>query len=356
MPTAAALLRLPPAPSVPLSASFRALVAGDVGTLTETDTNGVIASSGGALAISGTPAANDGLHSVLLSRRAGRCLLVTLDTLTTIPAGSPVLGWGQNPTSTDGSVDIGLALASTTTAQIKTGTTTIDTVTIGAAPWSLAFIERAGGGGWLLARSGRTGPYTLLWVYNSGTADEYAKLRLAASAINLAVSSFKVIDLGTPWDRPYGPALARAVLPAANVNTLYAHTSDLLLEFSFTYTSGQTTGVAFRTHTPGQSANKWRCYASGGGNLVLDQTVASSSTNRIATAAFTNGVAYRVVVVAESNVYKVFVNDVLKGTYTDAGSFQVAETLSVVDFVGSPISEMVFCPRKIDLPAYLEAA
>jgi hypothetical protein len=67
-------------------------------------------------------------------------------------------------------------------------------------------------------------------------------------------------------------------------------------------------------------------------------------------------VAYRVVVVAESNVYKVFVNDVLKGTYTDAGSFQVAETLSVVDFVGSPISEMVFCPRKIDLPAYLEAA
>lgn len=345
-------------PNTPLLATFANAIAAplpsplgvDVGTLQGSDTNSALSQAGGALALNGTPAAGNGVNSPsALARLAGRALLVELPALTTVPAGSPVVGWGQNPSATDGAVDIGLSLASTTTARILTGATTIDTVTVGAAPLDLAMVMR-GTGGFLLARSGRTGPYTLLWVYNTSAAAEYAKLRLAAAAINATVRPFKVVDLPAPWDRDYGIASVRLVNPPA-ATTPYPHPSDFLMEFSFTYGTGLTYGVAFRTHTPGQTANNWRCYASAGGTLVLDQLIASVSNNRIAVASsFVNATAYRVVVVADANVYAVYVNDVLKGTYTDASNFQTTETLSYVAFAGSPITDLAFWPRRLNLP------
>jgi hypothetical protein len=345
-------------PNVPILATFANDIAAplpsplgvDVGTLQGTDTNSTLSQSGGALALVGTPAAGDGVNSpAAVGRLAGRALLCELPALTTVPAGSPVIGWGQNPSATDGAVDIGVAPASATTARILTGATTIDTVTVGAAPLDLAMVMR-GTGGFLLARSGRTGPYTLLWVYNTSSAAEYAKLRLAAAAINATVRPFAVVDLPAPWDRDYGIASTRLVNPPV-VTTVYPHTVNFLMEFSFTYGSGLTYGVAFRTHAVGPSSNTWRCYASAGGTLVLDQRVADVATNRIAVASvFVNATAYRVVVVADANVYQVFVNDVLKGTYTDAGNFQVQETQGYVAFAGSPITDLAFWPRRLHLP------
>jgi hypothetical protein len=321
----------------------------DVGALTVTDTESKLSQQGGVLRFGpkATPSTGDpGVWgSVALARKTGRAVFGRV--VPSSGAGNRLqIGWDTDQANT---VREGIDFQSTSVSLVESGAgvaTTYPTTNDGVTTTECAVIQRSAGC-WFLVRGGPYSDWNLLWVANADTSSPlYPAVpgRLGTPTLD----DFRVVDLGSPWNQDYGPAPVRLLNPVAGAIPTYNHPADCLLEFNFTYGSGLTYGVAFRTHTPGQTSNNWRCYASAGGTLVLDQVVATVATARISVGStFVAGTVYRIVVMMVGNVYTVFVNDVSKGTYTDATNFQTTETLGYVAFAGSPITEMVIWPRYV---------
>lgn len=318
----------------------------DVGTLTCTQADGQFSVSGGRLQIPGqaTPVSGDlGAVSPAYIRKPGRAFLCTFKR--NGAASDLQMGWHN--AGVPAAQNTRHAVFSVSGSQVDVrGASSIGALATlpDLTDTKLAIVLRPTGmGAWWIMDG------VLIWPGANGSVSPLSAGFHSMSQVG-EIDNLRVVDLPYPWNDPYGIAQVRLVNPPADT-TPYAHASDFLLEFSFTYTAGQTAGMAFRTHTPGETSNVWRCYASSGGALVLDQVVATVPTNRISVGStFSDTVAYRVVVIAEGNVYKVYVNDVLKGTYTDAGNFQTTETVGYVAFAGSPITEAIFWPRRVSLP------
>lgn len=324
----------------------------DVGTLTVTDATGVLSQSGGALVVNGTPAANSGIITpAAFARLAGRALLATVPSRTTV--GVPRLGWDSASTVNSANLDVGIDISTTTAVRIKTVNTAIDSVTLGAGIWQFAFVMRATGG-FVLARVGTGGPYTLLWVYAATTAAEYAKLQLtAASTHNFTLDDFRVVDFPYPWTDDYGIATTRLVSPS--ITGSFAHTPDAVLDYTFTYGTGLPCSVDYRIQ---DSGNCWRVNVnSTGATLALQEVVASVITNRGTFAAgLVNGTTHRVVVIAEGNVHKVYLDDVLRITYTDASNLYLTYGRGLTRLVSGGMAECAAWPRKVVLPWQLRDA
>lgn len=329
--------------AAPLPASLPVDVGGP---LTVVDTNSIMSQSGGRFVINGTAVVNDRLGpNTTFSRQRGRALLLDCLTRTTILSGSARMAWAVTDATT--TTDYGIDWFSTTQYRIRTNLVVVDTITIGSGDSSIAIIMRSTGA-FLLMRSGLTGPYTLAWIYDVGTSALYAHaFVLQSGAHNFATDNFRVLDLA-PLDSRFatdtGLATSRLTSPAAGTTT--THSADALIELTFSYNG---TAMYFQYRRT-SATNSWEVDADTG-TVYLYQVVAGVYTSRGSSGStFTATNTYRVVIVAEGNVHKVYVNNTLKVTYTDAGNFQNTATGISVDAVSASMSEVIAWPRTVSLP------
>lgn len=333
--------------STDIAAPLPASLPVDVGTLTTVQVDGQLSQSGGKLVFpaQATPAAYEDqfIRGSSLLRLAGRALLGDLNYST---HGFSALGWSNSPTlvnpagsmaasvyTTGGSVGIrtsvGLA-GGLLFATLSTGTV-----------YQFVSILRSTGC-FVLIKGGSFTNWTLLWVHNQdSTATLYPAFTNFDSIGTL--DNFRVLDLAqiATDAQVY---TNRLVSPIAGTAT--THAADALIEFTFSYAGA----VMYFQYRRTSATNSWEVDADTG-SVTLFQVVAGVYTSRGtvgSTFAATN--TYRVVIVAEGNVHKVYVNNVLKITYTDAGNFQNTATGISVDAVSASMSEVIAWPRTVALP------
>lgn len=318
------------------------------GTLTIVDTNNIMSTSSGQFVVNGTPAALDRITSAAsYARYCGRVFLISFPARTTM-GGNPRVGFDASLTNSN--VDLGVDYSTTSTVRIKVTTAIIpDSVVLGSGQHDFAFVMRTTGA-FLLARAGGSGAYTLLWVDNTiTTANSYAKGPWfgGANAQNFTIDDYRVTDLAGPWTTDYGPATDRKAGTQATNNT-FNHNADVLAEWSVAYNSTDASVQIRRT----DASNSWEIWAQSGGNLALyrNQT-GNNGVAATSAAVFTNGNTYRIVVTAEGTTYKVYVDNVLKITHTDAGNHNTTAMGGFIVAGGTRISDIVAWPRKVMINA-----
>lgn len=333
-----------------------AIVADDGLPLTEVDASNVINASGEQGVVSGTPAATSNLYGGPFARQVGRAWFWKVPARTTIVSGNVRWGFGSN--ALDSALDSGLDYASTTAVRVKTGTTAITTVDLGAGLHEFALIQRSAGA-FLFARAGGSGNYTLLWVYQSITAAEYAKLHLVAgSPLSLTFDDWRVLDLAQ-LDARFATDTALATShnapPAASqTQFLNAHTPDAVLDVQFTF-DGTTQSFAYRMQNV--TTDKFTIRINAAGTMNLRSVVAGVTTTLVTVAlptaggtVFQNNVSYRLVGVIVGNVHTWYVDDVSKIAYTDAAnSFPTATGIHTA--VNPIITRWTNWPRVASLPS-----
>lgn len=325
--------------AAPLPASLPVDVGGP---LTLLDTNGIMSVSGGQFVVNGTNAAHDHLVSPGYARLAGRTFLLRIVDRTTV-MNYARFGWGSGSGSGIAGphilrMDTSARLQATTSAFANVGSLDL------AGDVEIACVLRASGAFWL-ARSTGSGPWTLIWVYSGDTeATLYPKMGYSSTnPFNYRFTNFRVLDLAAfaSDDLVYTNRLAA---PAAGATT--QATADALVEWSFTF-SGALVDINIRRQ---DTNNRWIVRAASDGSLQLLERNAGTNTVRgSAASTFATSTAYRVVLVQEANVYKIYVNNVLKVTYTDPGSFLVNET--TVEATSAGLDLLVCWPRTVSLPA-----
>ncbi len=212
-----------------------------------------------------------------------------------------------------------------------------------ATEYDVALVLR-GAGAFAFIRGGAFADWTLLWVRRKGTAATLYPSWADASATGW-IDDLRVADLPAPFNTDYGLATNRLVSPAAGAAT--TSTANAVIEWSFTF-NGTLGRLAVRRT---DANNRWLINAQGDGKLQLVEHNAGVATIRItADSIFASGTAYRVVLVQEGNVYRVYVNDTHRGSYTDPGSFNITQTAVSLDAVSGGTSEVICWPRTAALP------
>lgn len=317
--------------------------AGAVGSLTVTDASSKLSIASDKLVLI-AGAATSNVKSAGLARVAGRAFLVDFN----LTAYGVRFDWGQD--ATDAAKMHGVLFASAAPFLYVSGgnPTTGDSVAL-ATTYRLALILRATGCFYFI-QGGAFTNWTLIWVDPAGTLATVYPYGIVAhtSAGAGTIDNLRVLDLGSlvpVFATPYGLATNRLASVAAGTQT--AGNADLLLDYTFSY-AGTPCYVQYRRTS---ATNSWEVDADSG-TLTLYQVVAGVYSSRGTVAAtFTATNTYRIIVVAEGNVHKVYVNNVLKITYTDAGNFQNTATGISADAVSASMSELVAWPRIVSLPA-----
>jgi hypothetical protein len=314
------------------------------GTLTIVDSANALSISGGVLVVNGTPGGSENQAAgASLSRVAGRAFLLRVPTRTTVSIQQNA-GWR----AASGVYECGGRFVSTTNFQWRSGVSAvIDSITIGSGTWYLAFILRTTGA-FFLARNGASGAYTLAWVMGEGATASLIPTLMSTGAspvaVNYVLDDAIVADLPAPWDTDYGIATDRkAVSVASDQITM---TADALVEHTFAAQTAVNKVVRVR-QTDG--SNVWRVHCiQASGTIDLREIVAGVSTTRATTAqTWANGTSYRVVIICEAATIRVYVNNVLKFTYTSA-TFNQTATIASVDHAGT---DFVAWPRTVTLPS-----
>lgn len=301
-------------PLSPLPSPYTELRA--VGSLTKVDATSVMSIAGRRLHFNGTPAADSSVASTsALARAAGVCFRWRVPYRTTVTAAA--LRSGLSSDASNSSLDIGIGYASATAVNIKSGTATIDTYTLGSGDHDFIAIMRSAGG-YLFARNGLSGAHRLLWGYSAGTAPLYTKAWLAASTAVLAASDdWRGFNMGTldalfATDYGYATSYVSGAAPAA---TAFTHTADFQLGLTVTVPAGGAIDVFFRMQ---DVSNYWQLSMSSTGGLLLRSVTggAAAVTHRNAAAVLVTG--HRVRLEVEGTTIKGYSNDVLRWTWTSA--------------------------------------
>lgn len=315
------------------------------GSLAIVDTNGVMSAASGKWTINGTVAASDRAASgSTYARTAGRAYLWSIPTRTTINS-SCRFGWGTS--ASDSQLDIGLDYSSTSDVRLKTGNTVIDTVAIGAGAHDYAAVMR-GTGGFLFGRSGGSGTYTLLWVYNTGTAAEFLKAFVASggTTINFLMDDVRVIDLPSPYTTDYGLATDRKATSAAN-DTI-TMTANAIVEHTLTAATGVTQDIMVR-RTDDNNCVIIRCDQTNSTIKLYEKNagVETEKTGGTTSQTWTNGTQYRVVITLDGSTVKTYVANAAKNSNASV-TFNQTATGAKVDCAGV---DFVSWPRAVAVPA-----
>lgn len=198
-----------------------------------------------------------------------------------------------------------------------------------------------------------TGAYQYLYPartnadYSGGAYVCIAGYQGEASATDLRV--FNLGGLDARFTSAYG--LARQRLTSPSASTSFAHTTDGGATIEFTYTHSNVTGLNVRFRQTGAS-DYWMVNGQTDGNLVLYQTTGGVTSSRGSTGGgtLTNTTVYRVVIRTVGNVTRVYLNNVLRITYTDNSNQGLTSSTGLVVAVGGGISELVSWPYYVYLP------
>lgn len=298
-------------------------------------TNGKLSISGGKA----SPAWGDPrVYSAnSFSRIAGRVLYADLF----FTSGLMSIGWQNTPANGLPSEYTYLSGGSFGTRTTLAAEATNPVVISTGTRYELACVLKSSGNVWLI-RGGIYAQWTLAWVHNTSSgAVLYPSI--ANNTGVYTVDTFKVIDLGAPWTIDYGFATSRTLNPSTSATA--QSTPNCLIDCTFTYNT--TTEVAVHPRYV-DSNNRWKVYASivDGKVRLLEVNVGVSTERGISGAAvFVNGNTYRMVIIVDGNVYRVYIDDLLIFTYTDAGNFLTTNSNLTLGGVGTGMAELTSYPR-----------
>jgi len=210
--------------------------------------------------------------------------------------------------------------------------------------YDLAVVLR-GAGGYLLMRQVGASQWTVIAVANAdSTATVYAcagSYNTAQEFSNLRVLSLAALDSRFATD----DGLCTSVLTNPESGATAAMEPDAIVEAVVTY-DGTPWGIDVRS----QDINNRLYIVVAGGDLYLSEVIAGADTNRGVAAAFPSNGVYRVVVILTGNVWQVFVNNVLKLTYTDTNNLLLTATGIKQNAASGGVSRLAAYPRTISLP------
>ncbi len=306
------------------------------GTLTVVDTNSVMPIVSGVLHVNGTVAANNGVLSEQFSRVDGRVFAWIVSDRTSINENAR-FGFANGDLS-GSTIDIGFDWQSSTVIRIKTGVSIIDTTTIGTATQFAAIMFAAGGA--LLYHDGTN--WKTLWIYNSPSTAQYAKMSLAPSAFNFKTDNWRVhdsVDL-------VKSAIATDVLSGSvSAGTTFTHEADCIIEFVVTdLGTAANTKIKFRQQ---DANNYWSISIWQTGTFRLIETIAGANTVRANGGDGTLSGGERCVIISDGSTIKGYANSTLTWTYTSATNFQ-SETSGKVELnTGGVVSDIITWPRTL---------
>ena len=211
---------------------------------------------------------------------------------------------------------------------------------------------------WILRSTGcfgliYDGAWKLLIVRVDGSNDPvYACISCSNATGAHQHDDLRIMQLGAPWDTDYGIATQR-LAGARSPGDTFTHEADGLIEYIQTaLCTTSTTKVRFRQQ---DNSNHWLLSTYPSGTLYLGEKVDGVNTWRGNTGAcVVNG--SRVVLVLDDIVIKVFVDDVLKLTYSSASNFKTCTNGIVESLGGGPgqIDDLVTWPRTLSGAALAE--
>jgi hypothetical protein len=191
-------------------------------------------------------------------------------------------------------------------------------------------------GGFLAVKSG--GAARLGYVDNSNVTANPRPAIINYSDNLLAYDYVRVAQLPAPWDTEYGIATNRVASAAASETT--TSEADAIVEASWTAVTGQTWELDIRRT---DDNNRWcvRCDQAGS-TVKLIQIEAGVETERSSAAqTWTNGTAYRLVVICDTQAIRTYVANISKNTYTSASFNQTATGVKT----SHAVSDLVAWPR-----------
>lgn len=317
-------------------------------TLIQTDGQFSIASNALAFPVQTTPAWGDqSLYSSgSLARKVGRALICDV----TVSSGSLFsIAWGSGGGGNQAQIiDLALLFSASGVLSVVTSAGVTQTVTgtwTAGVTYTVALVLRASGMH-LIIKGGVFGTGTRLFVTNSVTTSNLGLLLMNNAAAG-TVDNLRIVDLSGSWSSEYGGATTRLVSPAAL--TQATHTANGLLAYSFTYVAGTDLGVMYRMT---DTSNTWYAYIGTTGNMVLYERVSGSLTARISLAGGTvTAGAHRMLLLFDGNIHRLYLDNVLRGSYTDPSNLYTGNTTFRLHTAGSAPTEMVAWPRTVTLPS-----
>lgn len=310
------------------------------GTVTVTDATNVFSIANSKILASGTPAAESYIRtSIQLTQVAGQ--LVSAELAWT--AGRPYLAFSTGaPASNNGNV---IQVISSTRIDIRENGNGLATV-FGSVPARFHIIKRPTAGYIFMCDN------TIVWITNAGNAAQYASLaELAGLAVNHTWDGFRVVTMGAPWLTSTGIATNAVASPGANEVT--TQINNAIVEMTHTMVTNDVWNFMVRRT---DDSNCWIIRGDQAGSTIkLFEKNAGVETERGTSAqTWTNGTAYRLVVVMDGNTIRVITEvagvPTSKISYTSA-TFNASATGVKTDLAGA---NLIAWPRVITGAALTE--
>jgi hypothetical protein len=319
------------------------------GTLTIVDTENKLSTSNGKLVCSGgkaTPAYGDpGFGWQSASRVSGYgCVVKGLK----FPSSVSTLKVGTRSVTSTNPTD-GVAFTGPNVVQALVNNTVINVSTIAVGD-VVDFIHVLRSSGSYLFSRANGGQSTLLWVDN---AQNYATVYPSVGNYNAAfeLDGAYVISLAKHDARfATDDGLCTSVLTNPSAGATATMTSDAVVEWLTTYTTGQDQGLDFRRV---DANNYWDVNISTTGALTLYEVTGGVVTSRATVAAAVSAAAHRIVIVPAGNTYTVYLDNVSKLTYTDPSSNSINGT-GIVLVKSAATTRLASYPRRVTLPVEIE--
>lgn len=190
------------------------------------------------------------------------------------------------------------------------------------------------------------GANKLIYVSNSGSSalTIFVQNRIGASTL---FGSLRVCQLAAPWDIDYGIATNRIISPTSGDTT--TSEADAVTEMTWTAATGQVWELSVRRT---DDNNLWivRCDQAGGFVKLIERNAGVETERSSAAQTWSNGIAYRLVIVQDGNTIRTYINNVAKNSYTSA-AFNVIATGVKTDRAGS---NLITWPRTLSGAALAE--
>jgi len=192
----------------------------------------------------------------------------------------------------------------------------------------------------------------LVWVYGisgSAMASGIVNIESTSNAADISYDFVSIVDLITPFNTLYGIATER-LSGVRTAGDTFAHTADGLIEFTVDTAPTGTMTVNFREQ---DTSNTWQIAINAAGDLVLNEIVATVSTQRgSSSGVVANG--ERIVIQATGTSIAVFDGSATGGNrrinYTSASNFQTETNGRYLADGAGQVSEVISWPY--DLSAY----
>jgi hypothetical protein len=310
------------------------------GTLIINDSDNAVSISGGRAQITQPNNWTNSLRSeVQFARQTGLAAFATLNGNQRFG----LVGWHDNATPNQVGIS-GIAIVGFDNVNLLAG---VNKLSIIVLPSGYTFdtdmpastVLRTAGS-WLLAKV--AGLWTLLWVANAGTASNlYAALTgNVQQATPLKFDNFHVVALPAPWDDDWGIATNRIATTSDGSTT--TSEANAIIEHTITAATGVTQELDVRRT---DADNRWiiRMDQAGSTIKLIERNGGFETERSSAAQTWTNGTAYRVVVIQDGNAIRTFVANVAKNTYTSA-TFNNTATDVRVSHAGA---DLVAWPRTL---------